>query len=55
MEQARDGTVGSLTFLSSYNDDHQHDDCDDDDVMVYTATSSKKGCIYLIKGQKGCC
>jgi hypothetical protein len=48
MEQVtRDGTVGktvegSLAFLSSYNDDHQHDDCDGDDVMIYAATSSKR-------------
>jgi hypothetical protein len=33
--------VGSLAFLSSYNDDHQHDDCDNDDVMISAATSSK--------------
>jgi hypothetical protein len=43
MEQVtHDGTVGSSAFLSSYNDDHQHDDCDDDDVMIYAATSSKR-------------
>jgi hypothetical protein len=43
MEQVtRDGTVGSLTFLSSYSDDHQHDDCDDDDVIICATTSSKR-------------
>jgi hypothetical protein len=48
MEQVtHDGTVektaeGSLAFLSIYNDDHQHDDCDDDDVMIYAGTSSKR-------------
>jgi hypothetical protein len=48
MEQVtRDGTMGktaegSLAFLSSYNDDHQHDDCDDDDIMIYAATSLKR-------------
>jgi hypothetical protein len=39
---SRDGTVGSLAFISSYNDDHQHDDCDNDDVMISAATSSKR-------------
>jgi hypothetical protein len=38
----RDGTVGSLDFLSSYNDDHQHDECDDDDIMICAAKSSKR-------------
>jgi hypothetical protein len=43
MEQVtRDGTVRSLTFLSSFNDDHQHDDCDDDDIMIYAATFTKR-------------
>jgi hypothetical protein len=43
MEQVtHDGTVGRLAFLSSYNDDHQHDDCDDDDIMICVATSSKR-------------
>jgi hypothetical protein len=43
MEQVtRDGTMGSMAFLSSYSDDHQHDDCEDDDVMTCAATSSKR-------------
>jgi hypothetical protein len=43
MEQVtHDVTMGSLAFLSSYNDDHQHDDCDNDDVMIGAATSSKR-------------
>jgi hypothetical protein len=43
MEQVtRDGTVRSLAFLSSYSDDHQHDDCEDDDVMICATTSSKR-------------
>jgi hypothetical protein len=37
-----DGTMRSLAFLSSYNDDHQHDDCDDDDILIYAATSAKR-------------
>jgi hypothetical protein len=32
-----DGAVGSLAFLSSYNDGHQHDD-----MRICTATSSKR-------------